>query len=107
MEIAFSTKALRSLAESRSLATRKLGTDVALALHAQLADLDAAETPEELPLGFSVSHSSPIQLVLPLADDYVAVFQSNHRRDREAEPGTKVQWSRVRRVKLVEVVMKK
>ena len=107
MEIAFSTKALRSLAESRSLAARILGTNVALALHAQLADIDAADTPEELPLGFTVSDFSTSQIVLPLADDYVAVLQSNHSRDREAQGKANVQWGRVRRIKLVEVVKKK
>lgn len=86
------------------MASRKLGTNVAAALHAQLADLDAAESPEELPLGFSASSKSPIEFELPLADNYFVVLQSNQRRDREAELGTSVMWSRVHRVKLLEVV---
>jgi hypothetical protein len=92
------------LAESPTLASRKLGTNVATALHAQLADLDAAESPEELPLGFYPSKTSAIEFALPLVDDYFVVVQSNHSRDREAKPGTKIMWGRVHRVKLMEVV---
>jgi hypothetical protein len=94
------------LSESLTLASRKLGENVAAALHARLADIDAARSPEELPLGFIASDGSLIEFALPLADDYVAIFESNHSRDREAPPGTQIVWNRVRRIKMTEVVKK-
>jgi hypothetical protein len=104
LNIAFHTKALRRLSESQTLATRKLGKEAAVAFHALLADVDVAYSPEELPLGFIRSDVSPLTFVVPLADDYTAVFESNHNRDREAVANTKMVWSRVNRVKLMEVV---
>jgi hypothetical protein len=104
LNIAFHTKALRGLSESQTLASRKLGRDVAAAFHARLADLEVARNPEELPLGFIPSEESPIGFVLPLLDHYFAIFESNHSSDREAAPATKIEWSRVNRVKLMAVV---
>ena len=89
---------------SRSLASQKLGKDVAAAFHARLADVDIARNPEELPLGFITSEESQMEFAIPLVDDYIAIFESNHCIDREAAPGTKTEWSRVNRVKLVGVV---
>jgi len=102
--IAFHTKALRRLSESQTLASRKLGKDVAGALCARLADVSAAHNPEELPLGFTPSEESPIGFSLPLVDHYFAVFESNHSSDREAAPATKIEWKRVNRVKMMAVV---
>jgi hypothetical protein len=103
LDIGFSTKALRNLSESETLACRKLGAVVANAFHVQLADLSAARNVEELPLGFMVSEAAPTRFSLPLAEGFVAVFESNHVRDREAKIGTVTTWRRVNRVKLLEV----
>jgi len=103
LNIAFNTKALRSLSESKTLASQKLGDDVAVALHARLADVDVARSPEELPLGFTPLRESPIGFALPLFGSYSVIFESNHGRDREAAAGTKIEWSRVNRVKLMAI----
>jgi hypothetical protein len=106
LEIAFSTRSLRSLSESQTLASRKLGKQVAVAFHARLADCLAAQNVEELPLGFCASHTSRVQFTMSLTDGFVVVFQTNHRRDKEAQVGTAVDWKRVSRIKLLEVVKK-
>jgi hypothetical protein len=103
LNIAFHTKALRSLSESQTLASRKLGKDVAGAFHARLADVEVARNPEDLPLGFIPSEESSIGFTLPLVDHYFAIFESNHSSDREAAPAAKIEWSRVNRVKLMAV----
>jgi hypothetical protein len=106
LNISFQTKALRSLAISQTLAARTLGEEVAEVFHALLADFDAARTPMELPLGFEESNESPIEFTVPLPNGYEAVFQSNHRHDRESARGTKMSWELVNRVKLMGVVKK-
>jgi hypothetical protein len=106
LNIAFHTKALRSLSESQTLASRKLGKYVAQIFRARLADIEVARNPQELPLGFIPSVESTIEFTLPLIDRYIAIFESNHSSDREAAPAAKIDWSRVNRIKLMAVVKK-
>ena len=104
MEIAFHTRELRSLCTSPTIATKKLGRDVATALRAALADVEAAANPEELPTRAASSSGTSIEFQLPLVAFYFAVFASNHNRDREAPPGMKIDWRRVNRVKLMGII---
>jgi hypothetical protein len=85
---------------------KKLGKDVAVAFRAALADVEAATNPEELPLGFTPSEESAIEFCLPLTVCCFAVFASNHSRDREAAAGSKTEWRRVSRVKLMRIANK-
>ncbi len=80
--------------------------DAAAAFRAALADVDAAANPEDLPVCLFSSDESAIEFRLPLSDLCFAVFASNHSRDREAEPGTKTDWRRVNRVKLMGITQK-
>jgi hypothetical protein len=106
LDIAFHTKELRSFSISPTLAAKKLGKDTAAALRAALADVDAATNPEELPICLIPSDESAIEFRLSLTDCCFAVFASNHSRDREASPGTKAEWQRVNRVKLMGITQK-
>jgi hypothetical protein len=103
LDIGFSTKLLRSLSESETLASRKLGPAAAAALHTHLADIMAARNVAELPLGFVISGHAPSRFSLPLADGLVAVFESNHVQDRERGSDFEVKWHRVSRIKFLEI----
>ena len=73
-----------------------------MAFHARLADIWAARCVAELPLWVAESHTSD-RFTVPVVEDYVLVFESNHTADREAETRTAINWQRVTRVKLLEV----
>jgi hypothetical protein len=103
LDIAFSTRALRSLSESRTLAARRLGIPVAEALHARLADVLAARGLDELPLGYETVPKSPTHFFLTLVDGYIAVLASNHLRDRKAKKQSDVAWNRINRIQLLGV----
>jgi plasmid maintenance system killer protein len=51
LELAFESKLLRSICESEASAIEELGADVASALKRRLADLRAAKSPQDLPMG--------------------------------------------------------
>lgn len=106
MDIAFHTKELRRLSTSPTLAVKKLGKDAAAALRAALADVEVATNPEELPICLIPPDESAIEFRFPLTDRCFAVFASNHSRDREAPPGTKTEWGRVDRVKLMGITQR-
>jgi hypothetical protein len=103
LNIAFQTKALRTLSESGTLAKRNLGDAVAASLYALLSDVEVARSPEELPLGFMPSKETPTAFHVSLPDGYVAVFESNHSRDRETKSGQTIDWKSVNRVKLTGI----
>jgi hypothetical protein len=103
LTIGFSTKALRTLSESKTLASRKFGNAVGDALRARLADAWAARNVEELPLWFTTTEGEAARFFLPIAEGFVAVFESNHAVDREAKAGTPIHWRQVTRIKLLEV----
>lgn len=103
MEISFHTKELRRLSTSPTLAAKKLGKDAAVAFRAVLADIESAANPEELPLALFPSDEAAVEFRLPLTDGCFAVLTSNHRRDREAPPGARMEWRLVNSVKLMEI----
>jgi hypothetical protein len=102
--ISFSSRALRNLAESATLATNRFGPRVAVALHAHLADLAAARNVAELPIPPNFSTQIRSRFSLRLADGFVVVFESNHAREREDTGKAPTEWHKVNRAKLVEVV---
>ena len=46
---------------------------------------------------------APDRFLVPVAEGYVLVFESNHAVDREASTGRAINWRQVTRVKLLEV----
>jgi hypothetical protein len=93
------------LSESRRHAIRKLGDSTALALHARLADLLAAKSPDELPLGFIPCKDFPKRFSVSLGADGSAVFESNHLRDRQAPEHQSIKWQGVSRIKMIELAV--
>ena len=104
--ISFSTRALRRLSESRRHAINKLGDFAATAFHARLADLLAAKSPAELPLGYEPVQNFPKRFAVSLGITGYAVFESNHLRDRQAPAHQGTKWQGVSRIKMIEVVVK-
>ena len=104
MEIAFDSKALRTVCEVHDIAQTSLGDVVAHALRHRLADLRATTHVTDLPAG----HPRPMDgadrdhMAIDLSDGYRLVIAANHRKN----PTTKfkdVDWRRVSRVKIVRI----
>jgi hypothetical protein len=93
------------LAESRRLATHKLGENAALAFHARVADLMAAKSPAELPLGFELMRDFPKRMSILLNGCGYVVFESSHLRDRQAPAHQITTWQGVSRIKMIEVIV--
>ena len=90
------------MAGSKTLPAHKYGPSVAAAFHARLADVWAARNVAELPL-WATEPGESDRFTVPVGEDHVLVFESNHAIDREAIAGMAVNWRQVTRVKLLEV----
>ncbi len=90
------------MAGSKTLPAHKYSRAVAVAFHARLADVWAARNVAELPL-WEAEAGAPDRFLVPVAEGYVLVFESNHAVDREASTGRAINWRQVTRVKLLEV----
>jgi len=90
------------MAGSKTLPARKYGRAVGAAFHARLADVWAARNVAELPLWETVP-DAPDRFLVPVAEDCVLIFESNHAIYREAATAATVNWQQITRVKLLEV----
>lgn len=100
MELAFGTKPLRELCQSADKAKQKLGARIAAVLKDRLADLRAAATIEDLPLGKPRKISGGY--VLDLTKDARLVISPNHPTNPLLPSGA-IDWSKVTRVKILEI----
>jgi hypothetical protein len=101
LELAFETRSIRSTCESPRRAERLLGKKAAVSLRNRLADMRAASNPTELLAG-SPLEVEPGFMRLLLTDGKALRFCSNHRRARVGADDS-VDWSRVTRVRIVEI----
>lgn len=101
MEIAFDTISLRKLCESESEAQRKLGVEIAKNLKRRLADLRAATSVKDLVAG-RPRELDGARYRLDLSEGCLIIFCANHTTVPELKSG-KVDWTRVSRVKLLEI----
>lgn len=105
MELAFSTRELRTLCEVEAAAGRRLGGAASAALRRRLADLRAASNVAELlELTGRAPQQGPQkdQLVIDLVDSAVLVLGPNHvKTPRTASRG--VDWSQVFRVMIMRI----
>lgn len=104
LELAFSQKSLRNLCESQLKAERVLGISVAATLRARLADLRAAERVTDLVAGppAILDDKPPGRVAIPLGGDTFIFFSANHV-SVDLNPSKKVNWSRVSRIKILEL----
>ena len=103
MQLAFATRRLRDLCEDEEAARRVYPAPVVEALEARLADLRAADSIFDLPVGDPVADgSSSIVITVDLCDGYELVFVSNHATPPRT-PSRDIDIARVRRLKLIEI----
>jgi proteic killer suppression protein len=100
LELAFATKKLRTICENERVAERQLGVSLAKKLRARVTDLRAAETVDELAAG------NPRELKgscfgVELGVGWKLVFAANHIT--LPQKGSRVDWSRVSRVKVLRI----
>jgi hypothetical protein len=103
VEVAFHSKALRAICESEAEAAGLFGEDVASMLRHRLADLCAAKSPYDLPIGRPRAvESDPPTMVIDLCNGYSVSFCANHPKNPKTE-GDLVDWQKVRRIKILKV----
>lgn len=104
LDLAFRTKALRALCEDASVAISELGKQAADKLTQRLAELDAAASVDDLIVGSprKLIHNGLEIVALKLTGTKQIRICANHVPPRVTEDG-RVDWSRVRRVKVVAV----
>lgn len=104
LELAFATKSLRQLCENEARAKRDLGGTVAEKLKRRLADLRAAECVKDLIAGrpHEVEGATHRHFAVSLCEGARIVFCANHNTIPLEKSGG-VDWSKVSRVKILEV----
>lgn len=68
----------------------------------RLADLNAATSPLDLPVGHPRPGSDNETMVLDLADEQVIVFTANHKTNPRTMTGL-IDWGKVTRVKILRI----
>jgi hypothetical protein len=103
LNLAFATKALRSLCENRSIAERQLGPKSAERLRRRLADLRAAESLGDiLASGLLETFSSETNELSFDLLGFKLVLRINHHALPVDDLG-EVEWKRVSRVKVMNI----
>ncbi len=103
LELAFHSKPLRAICESESEATHEFGEAVADVLRHRLADLCAAKSPNDLPVGRPRAlRKDPTKMCLALCDGYIVTFCANHPKNPQMESGL-IDWQKVSRIKILEI----
>ncbi len=104
MEVAFDSKELRTICEADTTATRELGVNVADTLRRRLADLRAASTINDLPVGspHALEGAAGRARAVELTEGYRIVIAANHRSNPRTENG-ELDWSRVGRIKVLRI----
>jgi len=101
--IAFGSTKIRDLCENPSAADAYLGPDTAEAFRARLADVRAAVTVEDLPVGNpTTGGEAGRELRISIGRDTRLVLKANHRRLPLREDG-RVDWARVSYVQVIGV----
>jgi hypothetical protein len=97
VELAFETLDLRNVCESEAKAKRKFGSAAANALKRRIADLRAAPSVKDLPIGKPNPCSGAY--VFDLAEGLVLRIIPNHVRDPKLPTGD-VNWAKVTHIKI-------
>lgn len=102
LEISFLNKELRDICQARTLAEAHLGNACADVLRRRLADLFAADTYVDLPLGKPrLTYIEGVEcLILNLCEGFYLQFTAGHLQPPRKANG-QVDWERVYRVKLM------
>ena len=102
MELAFDSKAIRTICESEAQARLELGANVAEVLKHRLADMRAARSPKDLVVGRPRIGADGQHMVIDLCDGHHIIFKPNHVKS----PLTKtaeLDWAKVSRIKILRI----
>ena len=103
MIVAFETEELRRICEDSAVARSTLGDDVAANLAARVADLRAAPTIGDLPVGRPRVGGPELELLtVELGSATRMVWVANHSRPSKTPEG-KIDWDRTNRIRLLEI----
>jgi len=103
LELAFHSKPLRAICESETEATHEFGEAVADVLRHRLADLCAAKSPNDLPVGRPRAlRSDATKMCLDLCDGYIVTFCANHPNNPHLSSGLP-DWEKVSRIKILDI----
>jgi hypothetical protein len=104
LELAFESETLRTICEIEAQAKRELGSAVAETLKHRLADLRAAKSVRDLPVGqpHALGDRDREEMIIELCDGFGLVFKSNHTQ-RPSIGGDDIDWTRVTRVKILRI----
>lgn len=104
LELAFISKSLRQICESRSTAEKKFPNAVVDNLIRRIADIRAAHRISDLPpiLFLTETQEGNDYVVVNISDGYQLIFCANHINPPLLENG-KTDWNKVDRVKLIEI----
>jgi hypothetical protein len=104
MIIAFESKRLREICEDQAVAVKELGSLAAEALQQRLADLRAADTISDLMVGNPrISDADGATLTITLTATAYTLWSPNHVNPPRDQAGG-IDWSRTRRLRLLEIV---
>jgi hypothetical protein len=102
LELAFESKELRDICESEEEAKRRFGDAVAEMLRHRLADLDAAQSPNDLLAGRPRLGQDGRTMMIDLCEGRRVVFTANHASNPTTSTGD-LDWARVRRIKILRI----
>jgi hypothetical protein len=103
LELAFHSKALRAICESYTKAVDTFGVTVASLLRHRLADLCAAKSPYDLPIGKPrVLETDPTKMIIDLCGGFSVIFCANHPKNPQTERGV-IDWQKVTRIKILDI----
>lgn len=105
MNLAFSTRDLRTICEEQIAAEREFGIEIAHELRARLADMRAAENVSELVAGRprEIVLNDDRLYVVDIAKGYRIVLRANNLRIRQQVQGKEIDWSQVDCVQIINV----
>ena len=103
LELAFHSKTLRAVCESDKQAVDIYGVAVASTLRHRLADLCAAKSPIDLPIGKPRTLGpDPTRMRVDLCEGYSIIFCANHPKNPQTESGL-IDWQKVNRIKILDI----
>ena len=104
MDIAYNSKALRDLCEDVELAEAKFGRAISSTLLDRLADIDAADTVDDLIAGqLAISKVGKREvLTISLGGGFAIFLEANHNEIPTNKRG-EVKWGRIRRLQLLKI----
>jgi hypothetical protein len=104
LDFTFATTSIRDTCEKARIARRELGVEIAEQLHRALADLHAAETLNDLPMGYSKmdGRTDPPIFLVDLTSRSRLLFSCAHLKPPLKKDGT-MELLQITRIKILAV----